>query len=80
LLLQLHEADSTAQEFRYATRNDKTPSLGGVPRIDLAAFHDSTLRLSNFFNGAGTAVYEDTRVKDEYEQWMREEYSQYDDY
>jgi hypothetical protein len=26
-----------------------------------------------------SAVYEDTRVKDEYVQWMREEYSQYDD-
>lgn len=80
LLHQLHEADSTAQEFRYATRNDKTTSLGGVPWIDLAAFHDSMLRLSNFFNGAGTAVYEDTRVRDEYEQWMREEYSQYNEY
>ncbi len=79
LLLQLHEADSTAQEFRYATRNDKTPSLGGVPWIDLAAFHDSMMRLSNFFDGAGTAVYEDARMKDEYEEWMRAEYSQYNE-
>lgn len=80
LLRQLHEADSSAQEFRYATRNDQTPSLGNVPWIDLAAFHDSMQRLSNFFDGAGTAVYEDARMRDEYEQWMREEYSQYIDY
>ncbi|MDP5182322.1 hypothetical protein QOZ88_06700 [Blastococcus sp. BMG 814] len=80
LLLQLHDTDRTNQEFRYSTRNDKTPSLGRLPWIDLAAFHDSMLRLSNFFNAAGTATYEDGRVRDEYEQWMREEYAGYEDY
>ena len=77
LLMQLHNADSSAQEFRYPTKNDQTPSLGKVRYIDLAAFHNSMLRLTHFFEGAGTAVYEDARIRDEYEQWMREEYANY---
>lgn len=80
LLLQLHNVDRSAQEFRYATKSDKTPSLGGVPWIDLAAFHDSMLRLSNFFDGAGTAIYEDARMREEYEQWMRDEAGDYEGY
>lgn len=79
LLMQLHNMDRTNQEFRYAVRNDKnkTPSFGKLPWIDLAAFHESMLRLSNFFNGAGTAVYEDGRVKDENEEWLRDEHNEY---
>jgi hypothetical protein len=47
--------------------------------IDLAAFHDVMLRLSNFFDRAGTAVDEDKQLRNEYEQWMREEYGNYGD-
>ncbi len=79
-LMQLHRIDSSNQEFRYAIRTDKTPSLNAVPWIDLAAFHDSMLRLSNFFNGAGTAVYEDGQARVEYLQWMHEEYGDYKGY
>lgn len=73
LLRQLHDTDSTNQEFRYPTKRDKTASLGKLSVVDLAAFHDAMLRLSTFFNGAGSAIYEDTVMKDEYEQWMRDE-------
>ena len=73
MLMQLHAADGSAQEFRYATKNDKTPSLGGVPSIDLAAFHDAMIRLSNFFDGADTAVDEDRHQRNEYEDWLRSE-------
>ncbi|MBM7799369.1 hypothetical protein JOE57_002290 [Microlunatus panaciterrae] len=74
MLMQLHNADKSAQEFRYPTKDDKTPSLGEIRYIDLAAFHDSMLRLTHFFEGAGTAVYEDARMREEYERWMRDEY------
>jgi hypothetical protein len=80
LLLQLHDTDRTNQEFRYPTTTDKTPSLGQLPWIDLAAFHDSMLRLSNFFDGVGTGLYEDAQLKAEYEQWARQEYGGYQDY
>ena len=70
-------SDSVRGTFRYPTKNDQTPSLQKVRYIDLAAFHNSMLRLTLFFDGAGTAVYEDARMRDEYEEWMREEYGNY---
>lgn len=73
LLHQLHDTDRTNQEFRYPTKNDKTPSLGKVAMVDLAAFHDSMLRLSSFFGAANTAVYEEGRTKAEIEREMRGE-------
>lgn len=77
LLKQLHDTDSSNQEFRYPNKNDKTPSLGKVSSVDLAAFHDSMLRLSAFFGAASTAVYEDAQTRAEIEQEMRDEFGGY---
>ena len=70
----------TALRRNFATPCERQDAnIDGVPWIDIAAFHDSMLRCPSSFNGGGTVVYEDTRMKDEYEQWMRED-SQYNDY
>lgn len=80
LLKQLHDTDKTNQEFRYPTKNDNSLSLGKVPMVDLAAFHDSMLRLSAFFVGANTAVYERGQTRAEIDQEMRDEFGGYQDH
>lgn len=77
LLRQLHDVDRTNEEFRYPIKNDDTPSLSNVPRVDLAAFHEAMLGLSSFFSAANTAVYEEAQTRAEIEQEMQGEADDY---
>lgn len=74
ILMQLHKMDQTGQEFRYPVKVNQTPSLPKLAQVDLEAFHTAMVRLSNFFNAEGDAIYEDRRMREEYEDYMANEY------
>ena len=73
ILMQLHRMDRTGQEFRYPTTSNQRPSLAALEQVDLEAFHTAMVRVANFFDGEGDVIYADRRMRDEYEEWMRQE-------
>jgi hypothetical protein len=70
LLMQLHQVDSAGEDFRYAKHNDGKPTLAKLETVDLSVFHRAMQALSNFFEGTGTAIYEDDRLRQEFEDWQ----------
>ena len=56
ILDQLAEMDPDGQEFRYHLRRDGTPTLPGIDRLDVPAFHEAMLGTSDFLLAVSTAT------------------------
>ncbi|MFI9010561.1 hypothetical protein ACIGNX_25330 [Actinosynnema sp. NPDC053489] len=78
LLLQLQEVDPTSEHFRYPVTVNGEDTLTSLDRLPMREFHQEMEGLSNFFEGAATALYEMTSARNEYEAEMYEEARQYE--
>jgi hypothetical protein len=56
VLDQLAGMDPDGQEFRYHVRQDGTPTLPGVDRLDVANFHEAMLGVSDYLIAVSTAT------------------------
>lgn len=74
VLQQLHSADPDGQNFRYHRRTDGSLALTGIDRVDVRAWHDALLGVSNFLSGAAGLLSEYQEIKDDLEREMRSDY------
>ncbi|MEJ2865332.1 hypothetical protein [Actinomycetospora flava] len=80
LLKQFDELDPTSQEFRYNERQDGSPTLESVSRLDYLSFHNGLDAVANLLEAVGDSVHQRLDFKREtqaeYEADMRELYEQ----
>jgi hypothetical protein len=56
LITQLATLDPDNQEFRYAQRQDGTPTVADVPHLDIVNFHGAMLGMANYLEAIDTAI------------------------
>jgi hypothetical protein len=71
---QLANLDPDGQAFRYAVNRDGKPTLVGVDRINLVAFHEAIVAVANFLDAADTGVGEHLSAKREMESYYAAEF------
>jgi hypothetical protein len=74
VLQQLSELDPLGQDFRYEKRQDGTPSLDNVERLDVRAFHEALEGVASFLGGVAAQVDQALDLRREHELEMRHEY------
>jgi hypothetical protein len=63
LITQLATLDPDNQEFRYAQRQDGTPTVADVPHLDIVNFHGAMLGMANYLEAIDTAIDHDEDLK-----------------
>lgn len=76
VLLQLHRLDPSAEEFRYWSKSDGSPTLTGLDRIHLRRFHEAMERVAHYLDAVDTALRAELDHKAEYLSWLYEEYGE----
>jgi hypothetical protein len=75
VLLQLHELDPTAENFRYSKRRDGSPSLAGMKYIHLRRFHEAMERVAYYLASVDNALREQLHSQTEHDEAQLSEHA-----